>query len=120
MIVQYNVEEITYKGHKTKGIIIGTYSHKWKLKYHPLFVSLLGNKGLISKTTRQKNGVVYIPLSELYGLKKLKIVSGKGADYRYRILRNIEIKPGGFMVTAEATDYNREGRIDFNHQTVGA
>ncbi len=120
MNLKFNVEQISYNGTKEAGIIIGTYTHKWKLKYHPLFACLLKNKGTISKTTRQKNGVVYIPLSELHPIKKLKIVSGKDDYYTYRILRNIKIEAGGYLVTCEATDYNRDGKIEFNEQTKGA
>lgn len=121
MIVQYNVEEISYKGHKTKGIIIGTYSHKWQLgkRYNPHFASLLKNQGLISQVTRQKDGVVYIPLTELKGVKKFKICTGKGSSFRYRIIRNVEILAGGFIVRGEATDYDRSGKIEFNMNTKG-
>lgn len=117
MIVQYNVEEISYKG-KRKGIVIGKYSHKWKLtkRYSPLFATLLSNAGIISQVTRQKGGVVYIPISELAGVKKFKICSGKGDTFRYRVVRNVEILS---IVRGEATDYDRNGRIDFNMKTKG-
>ena len=120
MIVQYNVEEITYKG-KRKGIVIGEYSHKWQLtkRHSPFFATLLSNSGIISQVTRQKDGVVYIPLSDLQGVKKFKICSGKGDTFKYRLIRNVEILAGGFIVRGEATDYDRSGRIDFNMQTKG-
>ena len=120
MIVQYNVEEITYKG-KHKGIVIGSYNHLWQLgkRHCPLFATLLSNSGMISQVTRQKDGVVYIPISDLQGVKKFKICSGKGSTFKYRVVRNVEILAGGFIVRGEATDYDRNGRIEFNQETKG-
>lgn len=120
MKVQYNVEEISYKG-KRKGIVIGSYSHKWQLtkRHSPLFATLLSNAGIISQVTRQKDGVVYIPISDLQGVKKFKICSGKGDSFKYRVVRNVEILSGGLIVRGEATDYDKSGRIDFNMNTKG-
>lgn len=99
------------KGKYTDGLIIGNYSHLYELKSRPVFACLTGGNGTISERTRQKNGLVYIPVAVLRDCSKIKIVRGKRADYQYEIWRNIRFENENAF-TCEITRYNRSGEIN--------
>ena len=108
---QLEVIEVRYKRQYTKGVVIGTYSNLYELKKSPCFATLLGNGGTLSEVTRRKGGVVWIPLNRFDGVKKLKVILGKGKHYKYEVWRNIVVRDGGFMVTANITTYDKQGEV---------
>ena len=100
---------IEYKNQEIKGLVIGSYNNKYDLKKNPCFACLTGGRGSLSETTRQKDGVVYIPWDVLKDCSKIKIVTGKGVNYKYKILRDIQVHD--YMIGCDVKEYNRQGEI---------
>ena len=98
-----------YKNSEIKGLVIERYNNLYDLKRNPVLAVLLGDKGTISKVTKQKYGVVYIPWAELALHKKIKIIRGRKGNYKYEIWRKIRVEE--YMVTYEMKEYNRAGEI---------
>jgi len=100
---------IQYKRQEIKGLVIERYNNLYDLKRNPVLAVLLGDKGTISKVTKQKYGVVYIPWAELALHKKIKIIRGRKGNYKYEIWRKIRVEE--YMVNYEMKKYNRAGEI---------
>ena len=100
---------IQYKRAEIKGLVIERYNNLYDLTRNPVIAVLLGDKGTISKVTKQKYGVVYIPWKELALHKKIKIIRGRKGNYKYEIWRKIRVEE--YMVNYEMKEYNRQGEI---------
>lgn len=102
---------VMYGKQESKGLKLGDYSHLWELRKNPLFAVLLGNAGTISRTTRQKDGIVYIPWTELQAGLKFKVVHGKGFSFYYEIWKVISVKE--YVCSVQVTRYERKQRVDY-------
>ena len=100
---------IQCKRTEIKGLVIERYNNLYDLTRNPVIAVLLGDKGTISKVTKQKYGVVYIPWKELALHKKIKIIRGRKGNYKYEIWRKIRVEE--YMVNYEMKEYNRQGEI---------
>jgi len=94
-----------------KGLKIGSYAHLYELRKSPLFACLLGNQGTISKTTRQKDGIIYIPWSELKAGLKFKVIHGKGYSFFYEIWKIISLEE--YICKVEVKRYERKVRAEY-------
>ena len=102
---------IGYKKEELKGLKLGEYSHLWELRKQPLFACLLGNQGTISRTTRQKDGIVFIPWHELKAGLKFKVVHGKGFSFYYEIWKVISVEE--YICSVQVTRYERKAKADY-------
>ena len=107
---------VMYGKTEIKGLKLGEYSHLWELRKSPLFACLLGNQGTISKTTRQKDGIVYIPWTELSSGLKFKVIHGKGYSFYYEIWKIINIEE--YCCNVQITRYERQTRASYIEPTA--
>ena len=102
---------VMYGKQESKGSKLGDYSHLWELRKNPLFAVLLRNAGTISRTTRQKDGIVFVPWSELSNGLKFKVVHGKGYNFFYEIYKIISVEE--YVCSVQVTRYERKQRADY-------
>jgi hypothetical protein len=125
MIKQFKRETITYNRKEISCCILKRYSSGFEKSKGYLIAEVTektanGEKVRynISEVTKKTDGVVYIPwnvLSRVVQSKnflRLKLYTGKGATFRYWILKNFKVSD--FIISYDIKSYDMHGEIKEN------
>ena len=124
MIKQFKKETISYNRKEINCVILKRYSSGFEKSKGYLIAKAIEktDKGNISYTisevTKKTDGVVYIPWNLLQktvqskNFLRLKLYTGKGATFRYWILKNFKVSE--FIISYEIKSYNAHGEIKEN------
>lgn len=125
MIKTFKRETISYNRKEINCVVLKRYSSGFEKSKSYLIAEVTEKNSAgekirhnISEVTKKKEGVVYIPWDLLKktvtgkNFLRLKLYTGKGATYRYWILKNFKISD--FMMSYDIKSYDIHGEIKEN------
>jgi hypothetical protein len=122
MIKQFRKETISYNRKEINCVVLKRYSSGFEKSKSYLIAEVTEKNSAgekirynISEVTKKKEGVVYIPWDLLKktvtgkNFLRLKLYTGKGATFRYWILKNFKVSD--FIISYEIKSYDIHGEI---------
>ena len=125
MIKQFRKETISYNRKEIDCVILKRYASGFEKSKGYLIAEVTEKNSAgekirynISEVTKKKEGVVYIPWDLLKktvtgrNFLRLKLYTGKGATFRYWILKNFKVSD--FIISYEIKSYDIHGEVKEN------